>query len=204
MCHLFDAIVITPREVSQWAPDSYSDVIVITPSACFPQFDSRTLNSSLTQQEGSLLMNDAISLEPGCGLMANSVGNLPSTDHVMESIESQTSDELACSTPVWANVSLVAMDPDTLEKGKKLHEVLQLFKQATTTPPSSSILQTLKHKNKTTSNHNSGGSKGTLRKSPRLQAKNNFEKSMVKLAQDLTAKKCGIIEEEEDLDAMTL
>jgi hypothetical protein len=37
-----------------------------------------------------------------------------------------------------------------------------------------------------------------------LQAKNSSKKSMVKLAQDLLAKKCGIIDEEENLDAMTL
>jgi hypothetical protein len=42
------------------------------------------------------------------------------------------------------------------------------------------------------------------RKSPRLKAKENSDKSMIKLAQHLIAKKCGIIEEDENLDAITM
>jgi hypothetical protein len=38
------------------------------------------------------------------------------------------------------------------------------------------------------------------RKSPRLKEKNNGGKTIVKLAQDLIAKKCGIIKEDETLD----
>jgi hypothetical protein len=204
-CHPCDAIVLTheevvPEEARQWVSDIYSDVIVITPSVCFPQFDSNHLDSSLTQQEGCLPLNVA----PDCGLRVNSSGTLPSSNHVLGSSGLQASDGLGCSTPAQANISLVAMDPGTLEKGRNLHEVLQLFKQSTTTPLSSSILQTPKHKNKITSSHTPGGSKETPRKSPRLQAKNSSEKSMVKLAQDPIAKKCGIIEEKENLDAMTL
>jgi hypothetical protein len=42
------------------------------------------------------------------------------------------------------------------------------------------------------------------RKSPRLKEKNNSGKTIVKLAQDLIAKKCGIIKEDETLDNRTL
>jgi hypothetical protein len=42
------------------------------------------------------------------------------------------------------------------------------------------------------------------RKSPRLKEKNNGGKTIVKLAQDLIAKKCGIIKEDETLDNRTL
>jgi hypothetical protein len=43
-----------------------------------------------------------------------------------------------------------------------------------------------------------------IRKSPRLQKKNNSGKAVIKLAQDLVAKKCGIIHNDESLDQMTL
>jgi hypothetical protein len=42
------------------------------------------------------------------------------------------------------------------------------------------------------------------RKSPRFNQKNTKGKSMTKLAQDLVAKKCGIMREEESLDKLTL
>jgi hypothetical protein len=38
------------------------------------------------------------------------------------------------------------MDPATLEEGRALQEVVMMFKQATTSPLSSSILKTPKHK----------------------------------------------------------
>jgi hypothetical protein len=63
-----------------------------------------------------------------------------------------------------------------------LHEVLQLFRQATTTPLSTSILQTPEHKNKKDVSQKLVDSKGTPRKSPRLQAKNSSKRSMIKLA----------------------
>jgi hypothetical protein len=43
-----------------------------------------------------------------------------------------------------------------------------------------------------------------LRKSPMLSGRINKGKSVVNLAQDLVARKCGIIQEEENLDDMTL
>jgi hypothetical protein len=42
------------------------------------------------------------------------------------------------------------------------------------------------------------------RRSPRFKKKNSSGKSIIKLAQDLVAKKCGITKENEDLDDMTL
>jgi hypothetical protein len=108
------------------------------------------------------------------------------------------------STPVQLNASSVLLDSKTLEKGRKLQEVLHLFRQATTTPLATSIMEMPKHKDGKDTNQKTVASKDTPRKSPRLQAKNSSKKSMVKLAQDLLAKKCGIIDEEENLDAMTL
>jgi hypothetical protein len=96
------------------------------------------------------------------------------------------------------------LDSETLEKGTKLQEVLHLFRQATTTPLATSILEMPKHKDGKDTNQKTIATKDTPRKSPRLQAKNSSKKSMVKLAQYLLAKKCGIIDEEENLDAMTL
>jgi hypothetical protein len=43
-----------------------------------------------------------------------------------------------------------------------------------------------------------------VRKSPRLKEKNSGGKAIMKLAQDLVAKKCGILKKDEELDNMTL
>jgi hypothetical protein len=42
------------------------------------------------------------------------------------------------------------------------------------------------------------------RKSPRLREKGARDKHVIKLAQELLAKKCGVIDEEKELDCMTL
>jgi hypothetical protein len=86
-----------------------------------------------------------------------------------------------------------------MEKGKELHEVLRMFKQATTSPLSSFLLETPKHKAKSKSQ-----TSDRPRKSHRLSGKGGKGKSVLKLAQDLVAKKCGIIQGEEALDEMTL
>jgi hypothetical protein len=98
------------------------------------------------------------------------------------------------------------MDLGTRAQGEQLIEVLQLFKQATTSPLSGSILKTHAHKVipqevrsiKEIANSN------PHRKSPRLSAKGSKGKIVLKLAQDLIVKKCGIVPNEESLDDTTL
>jgi hypothetical protein len=92
-----------------------------------------------------------------------------------------------------------------MEKGKELLEVLRLFKQATTSPLSSFLLDTPKHKANSKSQTSEGdGGPDKQRKSPRLSGKGGTGKSVLRLAQDLVAKKCGIFHDEEALDEMTL
>jgi hypothetical protein len=49
-----------------------------------------------------------------------------------------------------------------------------------------------------------GEGEGGSRKSPRLKEKNKAGKTITKVAQELVAKKCGIISDKEPLDGMTL
>jgi hypothetical protein len=49
-----------------------------------------------------------------------------------------------------------------------------------------------------------GGQHDSRRKSPRVSAKNSKGKSILRLAQDLVAKKCGVIQEDKVLDNMAL
>jgi hypothetical protein len=76
-----------------------------------------------------------------------------------------------------------------------------MFKQATTSPLSSFLLETPKHKanNKFQASDKRGGS-DKPRKSHRLNGNDSKGKSMLKLAQDLVVKKCGIIQDDEALD----
>jgi hypothetical protein len=74
---------------------------------------------------------------------------------------------------------------------------------------SSFIPQTRKHKIKTTPNLEldfapKGKGKKDQRQSPRLLEKTSKRKSIMKKAQELVARKCGILEEEQELDDMTL
>jgi hypothetical protein len=98
------------------------------------------------------------------------------------------------------------MDSETQKKGIELQEVLRLFKKATTYPLSACILETPKHKSSSQlpTDDKEEAVFDNHRKSPRLSGKNSKGKSVIKLAQDLVAKKCGIIQEEDTLDDMTL
>jgi hypothetical protein len=98
------------------------------------------------------------------------------------------------------------LDQSTQEKGLELHELLKQFKQATSTPLSRYVLRTPKHKIPTQvdSPNIDVLEEAIIRKSPKLQKKNNSGKAVIKLAQDLVAKKCGIIHNDESLDQMTL
>jgi hypothetical protein len=100
----------------------------------------------------------------------------------------------------------MSIDPETQEKGKQLQDILRLFKQATTQPLSSFILQTPVYKNKTSDAVSIKDSvpQNLQRQSPRLKAKNNDGNTISKMAQDVVAKKCGLLQQEENLDEMTL
>jgi hypothetical protein len=91
--------------------------------------------------------------------------------------------------------------------------MMSLFREATTTPLSSVLLQTPLHKtamqpltqgDQPSPMAKKHPSQGSQRQSPRLKAKFSKEKSITKLAQDLVAKKCGVLSQEETLDDMTL
>jgi hypothetical protein len=97
------------------------------------------------------------------------------------------------------------IDTAIQEQGKELHELLQLFKQSSSEPLSSFILQTPTKKINVDDHSQIGASKQReQRKSPRPSAKTSKGKSIIKKAQDLIAKNCGILEEEKELDNMTL
>jgi hypothetical protein len=83
--------------------------------------------------------------------------------------------------------------------------MLSLFKQSTSTPLSGFVLQMPQHKADPPSNSlplDGEKEQGPWR-SPRLMKKNSSGKDIFKLAQDLIAKKCGVLKEEV-LDRMTL
>jgi hypothetical protein len=81
-----------------------------------------------------------------------------------------------------------------------------MFKQANSEPLASSILQTLAHNLVSTKKKIplEISKKDKQHKSPRLQNKEHNGKTIIKKAQELVARKCGILEEEDELDEMTL
>ncbi|GJM90736.1 hypothetical protein PR202_ga07044 [Eleusine coracana subsp. coracana] len=106
-------------------------------------------------------------------------------------------------------VSPHRMDPEIQEQGHALEEVLCLFKNANTTPLSDFVLKTLVHKNnasvhnaKTVVEEGSGSKKP--RASPRLKKKITQGKSIINRAQKIVAKKCGILEDDQELDDLTI
>jgi hypothetical protein len=100
------------------------------------------------------------------------------------------------------NLSPTMMDQATYEQGKDIKELLRQFRLTVTTPLSGFILQT-PQRNILDQNAEQNKEEGLWR-SPRLKKKNSGGKTIVKLAQDLVVKKCGILQEEESLDVMTL
>lgn len=98
------------------------------------------------------------------------------------------------------------MDPQLQEQGRDLHEVLQLFKATTTAPLSSFVLDTPNYKTKSTLDEGDVELLNSKkpRQSPRLKKKTTKGKSIIKSAQELVAKKCGILQEEEALENLTL
>jgi hypothetical protein len=92
------------------------------------------------------------------------------------------------------SISPTTMDPSIQHQGKELQEMVCLLWQTTTEPLSQAILNTPKHKKQTNEDEPIQKLKREFkqRKSPMLQAKSS-DKSVIKLAQDLVPKKCGII-----------
>jgi hypothetical protein len=104
-----------------------------------------------------------------------------------------------------STISPMVQDPESLRQGREPLEVLRMFKETTTSPLSSFILETPKHKgNDIAQAFVLEGGLEMTRKSPRVSGKASKEKSVLKLAQNLVTKKCGIIQIEESLDEMTL
>jgi hypothetical protein len=121
-----------------------------------------------------------------------------------------------------SSFSLHQIDEVVKAQGKDLMELLPLFRNSTAEPPSSFLLQTPKHKGGVNSEllHSLASrseqlqsnisqqvnNPGSLvkRQSPRLKAKSEKIKPVIKLAQELVAKKWGILEEEKEMDNMTL
>jgi hypothetical protein len=98
------------------------------------------------------------------------------------------------------------MDSGTKAQGEQLFEVLQMFKLATSSPLSGSIVRTPAHKDISheVRRFDSADSCDKQRKSPRISTKSSNGKSALRLAQDLIAKKCGILQDEESLEDQTL
>jgi hypothetical protein len=74
-----------------------------------------------------------------------------------------------------------------------------MFKEASTEPLASFVLQTPKHKTILHEDHvPKSSSLGTgTRCSPRLKGKMPKGKSIIKMAQEMVAKKCGIVQDEQ-------
>jgi hypothetical protein len=127
----------------------------------------------------------------------------------------QETPSVAQSPPVTAEAienagqatgSPIQMDAAMQEQGRELQELMRMFRQSTTTPLSECVLQTPSHKAKLSENTPAEKEKTqtTQRKSPRLKAKKKSDKSIIKLARDLVAKKCGILQEDEEMEQLTL
>jgi hypothetical protein len=98
------------------------------------------------------------------------------------------------------------IDQTIQQQGKDPHELLQMFKHANAELLSSFILQTPTQKAdaKNQETPEKDKKQEILRKSPRLKVKDTKGKTITKKAQALVAKKCGIVEEEKQLESMTL
>lgn len=116
------------------------------------------------------------------------------------------------NTPMQGFHSPQHVEEDVRDEGRNIHELLRLYKETTTEPLSSFVLSTpthkIKQKDATTKQAEvavvTEVKKHKERKSPRLQAKLAKGKTVVKMAQELVARKCGILEEDQEVDNMIL
>jgi hypothetical protein len=101
-------------------------------------------------------------------------------------------------------LSPTEMDQAVQDQGHQLQDLLRQFKNATSAPLSGFVIQTPQRKMKMQVEVTATQGEATARKRPRIQKKISEGKTMVKLAQDLIAKKYGIIQEKGSLEEMTL
>jgi hypothetical protein len=82
----------------------------------------------------------------------------------------------------------------------------QMFRNATTKPLAACVLATPKHKQSDTAGTTlvKSANQDKPRQSPRLEEKSTKDKPILKMAQELVAKRCGILKEDKELDTMTL
>jgi hypothetical protein len=102
--------------------------------------------------------------------------------------------------------SPIRMDKPIQKQGQNLQEVLRLFREAHTTPLSNFIMQTPQHKLPIISDQTqpSDQDEKDQMQSSRFKGNNKSGKTIVKMAQDLIAKKWGIAKPEENLVNLTL
>lgn len=99
--------------------------------------------------------------------------------------------------------SPITMPTIIQDDGQQLQEILQLFKQSTASPISGSLLTTPLNKKDLVQKINEAEAI-QKRESPRLKNKRVHGKTVVEMAQDLIAKKWGVVSDEEALDHLTL
>jgi hypothetical protein len=111
-------------------------------------------------------------------------------------VSSQPAEEASIDSPLI--ISPQQIDWAIQDQGAELHELLQMFKDASTEPLASFVLQTPKHKIVLPTDHvPKSSSLGTdTRCSPWLKGKMPKGKSIIKMAHEMVAKKCGIVQDE--------
>jgi hypothetical protein len=156
---------------------------------------------------------DAVTAEVSQNIEAEK--DKPKNDKEKEAVRgdaiSQTENDIVSSleAPVDLPRSQCSPHPidQTIQKqGRDFHELLQLFKQTNTEPLSSFIMQTPTHKSITTiePSQKEATKQGNQRESPRLKEKGTKGKPVLKLAQDLVAKRRGVLQDNQNLEGMTL
>ncbi|GJN32815.1 hypothetical protein PR202_gb21346 [Eleusine coracana subsp. coracana] len=204
----------------------HSDAIVITLAA-----HSLLMLEQCDQQQQAA--SDAIVIQPTASIL-HDLGDqtakeqqrleLQVQQHLEEGGESITPTIVEPDTN-WV-VSPQRMQMDIQSDGEQLLEVLWLFKQSTSQPIFSAILPTQAHKLKEVAAEdglqNVQGAElssileqsmkqqqdkkqpGKQRKSPRLKTKLSDGKPVLKMAQEIVAKKCGVIKDNQKLEGKTL
>lgn len=193
-----------------------SEAIVITPTASFdlhmgevsmPE-EQVTDNGQHYQKENEadlMLDKDGPQQESGClereEACTQEQDDIPITPHADEGATNYT-------------VSPERMTLEAQAEGQELQELLRIFKQSTAQPILGAILQTPTHKTSTigmdTLAHKPDeqiekNEKVLMnRQSPKLKEKSNKNKPVLQMAQELVAKKCGAIKENQKVDNMTL
>jgi hypothetical protein len=203
-----DAIVITPQEHAFWH-NGATELTCNKPMT----YSSISANSkNLTSKQGSngLLTNHDTAQTPGQKVTQGATDQtVHQAANLNQMVDSQ-SDAHAHELPMMPTImfssdstttdnvhgSPTRMGQTTQRQGLELQEVLRLFKEANSAPLSSYIMQTPYHKVSDAIGiaqiSVEAKGKAMQRKNPRIEEKNSNGKTIIKLAQDLVAKKCGI------------